>query len=613
MKKMLYSAFILLIGCSSSQLTRSVQNESYHFYLNLTEIKDDKAVIELIPPSIKTDEIIYHLPKMVPGTYAIYDFGRFVSDFKAFDALNKELSVERTDDNSWKISNAKSLARITYSVDDTWDSQLPNKLFEPVGTSFEADTLYVISTPTMFGYFEGMKENDFEINIVKPKSFYGSTALIPVRTDKNSDVFVLDSYMNLVDSPIMYSKPDTASLDIVGSEVLVSVFSPTGKVKAPSVSKNIQDLLNAAAKYLGGKLPVSKYAFLIALEDGRSNSGAYGALEHSYSTLLYMPETEEKDIAQALRDVAAHEFYHIVTPLAIHSEEIGNFDYINPKMSKHLWLYEGQTEYTAHYVQLREGLTDINYFMNVMKEKIGNAQTRYNDSLSFTELSSGALDKYARQYTNVYEKGALISWCLDLKLRKLSNGKTGLKDLIAELTKKYPKTVSFKDEELFDVITKMTYPEIRTFFSNYVEGGKPLPFNEVLNYIGYEYAHDYKEMDYSMGGLSLKYNPAKNIFVVDTDSTMNEFGKKMGYKTGDEILSLNGEKMEPIHFRSIRLAWEKSVKEGDNLTVEVKRNDQIVSLSATVFKVEISKFNKIEPMKNPTDEQLKLRAAWLGK
>jgi len=613
MKKMLYSAFILLIGCSSSQFTRSVQNDSYHFYLNLTEIKDDKAVIELIPPSIKTDEIIYHLPKMVPGTYAIYDFGRFVSDFKAFDALNKELSVERTDDNSWKISNAKSLARITYSVDDTWDSQLPNKLFEPVGTSFEPDTLYVISTPTMFGYFEGMKDNDFEINIVKPKSFYGSTALIPARTDKNSDVFILDSYMNLVDSPIMYSKPDTASLNIGGSEVLVSVFSPNGKVKASSVSKNIQDLLNAAAKYLGGKLPVNKYAFLIALEDGNSNSGAYGALEHSYSTLLYMPETEEQDIAQALRDVAAHEFYHIVTPLAIHSEEIGNFDYINPKMSKHLWLYEGQTEYTAHYVQLREGLTDINYFMNVMREKIGNAETRYNDTLSFTELSSGALDKYARQYTNVYEKGALISWCLDLKLRKLSNGKTGLKDLIAELTKKYPKTVSFKDEELFEVITKMTYPEIRTFFTNYVEGGKPLPFNEVLNYIGYEYAHDYKEMDYSMGGLSLKYSPAKNIFVVETDTTMNEFGKKMGYKTGDEILSLNGEKMEPRNFRKIRLAWEKSVKEGDKLTVEVKRNDQIVSLSATVFKVEVSKFNKIEPVKNPTDEQLKLRAAWLGK
>ncbi len=613
MKKMLYGVFILLIGCSTSNLTRSTQNDSYHFYLNLKEIKNDQTVIELIPPVISSDEIMYHLPKMVPGTYAIYDFGRFVSDFKAFDGSGKELAVEKTDDNSWKISNARTLAKITYTVDDTWDSDLPNKLFEPVGTSFEVDSLFVISTPTMFGYFEGMKNKEFEINIEKPKAFYGSTALIPVRSDNSSDVFKLDSYMHLVDSPILYSKPDTAVLNIAGSEVLVSVYSPKGKVKAKSVSKNIQDLLNAAAKYLGGKLPVNKYAFLIALEDGRSNSGAFGALEHSYSTLLYMPETEEHEIAQALRDVAAHEFYHIVTPLAIHSEEIGDFDYINPKMSKHLWLYEGQTEYTAHYVQLREGLTDIDYFMNVMKEKIGNSQTRYNDTLPFTELSSGALDKYARQYTNVYEKGALISLCLDLKLRKLSNGKTGLKDLIAELSKKYPKTTSFKDEELFDVITRMTYPEIRTFFTDFVESGNPLPLNEVLNYIGYEYIREYKELDFSLGGVPLKYNPAKNVFFVESDTLMNEFGKKMGYKAGDEILTLNGENMEPRQFRKNRLAWEKSVKEGDKLSVEVMRNDQKVLLSASVFKTEILKFNKLSPLKNPTDDQLKIRAAWLGK
>lgn len=613
MKKLLYGVFLLIIGCSTSNITRSTQNDSYHFYLNLKEIRNDQTVIELIPPAITSDEILYHLPKMVPGTYSIYDFGRFVSDLKAFDKSGRELPVEKTDDNSWKISNARTLAKITYTVDDTWDSDLPNKLFEPVGTSFEVDSLIVISTPTMFGYFEGMKNREYEINIEKPKSFYGSTALIPVKSDNNSDVFRLDSYMSLVDSPILYSKPDTAVLNIAGSEVLVSVYSPKGKVKAKSVSKNIQDLLNAAANYLGGKLPVSKYAFLIALEDGNSNSGAFGALEHSYSTLLYMPEGEEQEIAQVLRDVAAHEFYHIVTPLAIHSEEIGDFDYINPKMSKHLWLYEGQTEYTAHYVQLREGLTDINYFMNVMKEKIGNSQTRYNDTLSFTDLSLGALDKHKRQYTNVYEKGALISFCLDLKLRKLSGGKMGLKDLIAELSKKYPKTTSFKDSDLFDVITRMTYPEIRTFFADFVEGGKPLPFNEVLNYIGYEYVREYRELDFSLGGLQVKYNQEKNVFYVETDTTLNEFGKKMGYKTGDEILTLNGESMEPRQFRRTRLAWEKNVKEGDILSVEVLRNGQKVVLSTSVSKAEVPKFNKIAPIVNPTAEQLKIRAAWLGK
>jgi predicted metalloprotease with PDZ domain len=42
-----------------------------------------------------------------------------------------------------------------------------------------------------------------------------------------------------------------------------------------------------------------------------------------------------------------HEFFHIVTPLSIHSKEIQDFDY-NDKMSEHLWMYEGVTEYFAN-------------------------------------------------------------------------------------------------------------------------------------------------------------------------------------------------------------------------------------------------------------------------
>ena len=34
---------------------------------------------------IEEDEVEYHMAKVVPGTYSISDFGRFVVDFKAID------------------------------------------------------------------------------------------------------------------------------------------------------------------------------------------------------------------------------------------------------------------------------------------------------------------------------------------------------------------------------------------------------------------------------------------------------------------------------------------------------------------------------------------------
>jgi M61 glycyl aminopeptidase len=39
--------------------------------------------------------------------------------------------------------------------------------------------------------------------------------------------------------------------------------------------------------------------------------------------------------------VASHEFFHIITPLSIHAKEIQYYDYLNPVLSKHLWLVAG--------------------------------------------------------------------------------------------------------------------------------------------------------------------------------------------------------------------------------------------------------------------------------
>ncbi|MBK7936893.1 MAG: hypothetical protein IPJ82_07265 [Lewinellaceae bacterium] len=53
-----------------------------------------------------------------------------------------------------------------------------------------------------------------------------------------------------------------------------------------------------------------------------------------------------------------------------------------------------------------------------------------------------------------------------------------------DLSKRYGKDKPFKDNELFDTIAAMTYPEIRVFFQNYVEGAEPLPLKNYLEKAG---------------------------------------------------------------------------------------------------------------------------------
>ena len=58
----------------------------------------------------------------MPGTYSINNYGSYASNFKAFDKKGRALKVEKLDKNSWKISKARKLSRLSYQIDDTWDT-----------------------------------------------------------------------------------------------------------------------------------------------------------------------------------------------------------------------------------------------------------------------------------------------------------------------------------------------------------------------------------------------------------------------------------------------------------------------------------------------------------
>ena len=342
---------------------------------------------------------------MIPGTYSIEDYGRFVSEFMALDKKGRSLPVEKINDNTWQISKAKKLVTISYWIEDTYDTELEGpEIFQPAGTNIEEGKNFIINSSGYFGYFDGYTDLEYEINVIRPAAFYGSTGLIPlsvnndlaptliidgipVKNEGSVDVFVTANYDELVDSPIMYSLPDTTVIDVAGTQVLVSSYSPGKVVSSKEIANTIEEVLMAQKDYLGGTLPVDKYAFIFYFTDEPIMS--YGALEHSYSSFYYMPEYSIEEMEQQLRDFAAHEFFHIVTPLSIHSEEIQPFNFTNPEMSKHLWLYEGVTEYFAGNAQVKGGIISIDQYINKLREKMYYS-TEFNDTLPITELSLGA-------------------------------------------------------------------------------------------------------------------------------------------------------------------------------------------------------------------------------
>jgi len=609
MKNILFALLVL------SGLAVNAQNNKYQFYLDLDKISSDLIQITLTTPDVREDKIIYNMPKIVPGTYKIYDFGQYVLDFEAFDKDGRPLSVTQLDKNRWEIDNAKAMAKISYWVEDTWDADVDELVFEPGGTNIEKGENIMLNNHGFFGYFDGMKYAKYEVNVTRPDNFYGSTGLTTIKTTGNVDQFTTDNYMDLVDAPIMYNVPDTTTFIVGGAEILISVYSKNNVATALELAEDIKKILELQKDYLGGTLPVDKYAFIIYLYAGASGSGGSGALEHSYSSFYYLPEMPAKQLSGFVVRVAAHEFFHIVTPLNIHSKEIGDFDFINPKMSKHLWMYEGVTEYFAGHVQVYGGMQTPEEYLGVIEGKI-TGSSHYNDVLPFTEMSLGCLDEHENEYGNVYQKGALIGMCLDILLREQSNGDKGVKDMMAMLSKEYGKYKSFNDVDLFDKIAELSSAEIRTFFTKHVEGEVELPFKTVFNKVGITYKKDVIVKEIGLGGVMLSFNPeTQRLFVADM-SNINEFGKSLGYKTNDEIISVNGVKIDVGTVQKQLKDFKHNTKEGDKVEVLVARKEKgkvkEKKLKAKAILVEKHKNFVVEFNKDATENQLELRKSWLG-
>jgi predicted metalloprotease with PDZ domain len=595
-----------------------LQGQAYRYHADLVNVQDDKVIVELTPPPLQGATATFCMPKIIPGTYAIYDFGRFVSEFKATDASGQPLAVDHSDVNTWVISDAARLAKISYLVDDTWDDESgDNVVFEPGGTNIEAGENFVVNNHGFFGFFKDLKDIPFEVTFTRPANFFGASALKPERVSSSQDIFRTKNYFQLIDSPIMYGEPDTTTVTVGGAKVLFALYSPDHKLRSKEISKEVETILEAQRKYLGGTLPVDHYAFIIYLFKGFwGASGSYGALEHNHCSFYFLPNYSQEFLASTIRDFSAHEFFHIVTPLSIHSEEIHNFDYSNPEMSEHLWLYEGVTEYFAGHVQASYDLITLDEYLETIREKVMGA-AGYREDISFTEMSKGVLKEHKEEYGNVYQKGALIGLCLDLTLRKASDGKYGLRDLMADLMKKYGPEKPFVDEELFASIGELSYPQAEAFLKTHVGNAKPLPLTELLREVGILYAESLTTEDWSLGGVSIDINDEGRIWVTDTYD-MDELGRKLGYKEGDVLMKFNGQDLTAANAESVFVDYFENAEEGDKFEFDVLRPKKPgskkykkVVLSTPLQKVERVTDFYLAPIEDATPEQLRLREAWL--
>jgi predicted metalloprotease with PDZ domain len=584
--------------------------------IDLNTVLDDKVKVEINPQRIKEESIVYQIPAIVPGTYSMSNYGRFVSDFKAYDYKGNEIAVEKIDDNSWKVNNAKNLDKVSYWIDDTFDSELNHGILVMGGTNIEEGKNFFLNLPGFIGYFKGKKELPYQISISHPKNLYETSSLInrnTTKTDNTKDIFVAARYDEISDNPIMYAPLNNVSFTVNGIEVNFAVYSPNNLHQAKDMEADLKKMVLAQTNFLEGFKTTNEYNILLYLFDPKVYKfSIFGALEHLSSTTVVYPESySKKQLADGMiNGMVSHEFFHIITPLSIHSEEIHSFDFNKPNMSKHLWMYEGITEYFANLFQVNQGLISEKEFISNMKNKITSSMS-FDDTMSFTEMSKNILEpKYAKNYSNVYQKGALIGMSLDIILREESNGTYGVRNLMLDLSKKYGAQKAFKDAEIIDEIVKMTYPAVGTFFKNHVQGHIPIDYNTLFAKTGIKNITETVDAKYFLDKNNqpfISVNATQEIFFT---KRTNSGLIALGVKSGDIIKTVNGEAISLQNARQI-LGKSMQWKVGDTLTFEIVRNEKTIKLEGKAIAPKTEEKSLVIEELPADNPKTKLRKAWL--
>ena len=509
----------------------------------------------------------YHLPKTVPGTYATLDYGRYVTDFTATDAQGKALKVKKMGNNSWKVSGTSAPVAVRYSVASIMELEVKkNKIFEPASTFHDDQKGSVLNGGGVYGFWTGQERGSVTVDLGTPKGWFAATSL-EGEAGNGRTLLRADSYHALLDNPVLLTKPDTAGFWVANTRVTIAVLDLNGTPRAADFKRELEADMAAVARFLP-QLPVDRYTFLTMVGDFRwagdilfsgkpslggiikvaksLGSQGFGALEHNTSSVYYLGDfgtgermPKELRVEKQLLDAAVHEFMHIITPLGLHAPAIHDFDYANPSMSQHLWLYEGVTEYFAQLIRYQGGRLSEKEYLDAMRGKIVQGEKFPNSKFSFTEMSRNVLDKpYKDAYLHVYDRGAVMAWLIDAQIRGAHEGQKSLIDVIMALHTQYGPSRPFDEAGFFDAFCEVAEtPGLREFFARHVEGREPLPYAEALKLVGLDYAAEGSEVK--------TLNPVeagKNDLKVSVENMgMTRVVKKVGpnewagLKVGDEV------------------------------------------------------------------------------
>ncbi len=422
------------------------------------------------------------IPAWSPGSYELRPYHKRIVDVSATAADGTALKVSREDNLHWKVVTEGKPWPINVRYDrlEMVDSFMDN------GASAERTRDYSwLQPPATFLYVTDALRVPHDVTFTVPEGWLVQMSLPRSGTPSR---FSAPDYDTFADAPIEIGLL-TVHRFTVGDATYSIVFDRRDKsLKLRSLEELLRRLIRHYVGMFGGKAPYAEYQFQIHEGPG------YG-LEHLSSTTIGVPLAMLRLSPGIFDSLFAHEYFHLWNVKRIRPKVLGPFDYTQPVRTKALWLSEGVTDYYADFGCWRTGIWNDTKFLETIAgeiQKLQSTPARRTESVedaSHSAFDRGYGDFGSMRVVDYYNKGKLIGLCLDLLIRDKTDGKKTLDDVMRFLLAKYglPKP-GFEEDALPKDFQEATGVDLSAFFKDCVSGTAELPYAQVFETVGIDYA-----------------------------------------------------------------------------------------------------------------------------
>lgn len=561
--------------------------------------------IEFIIDKVNSEEITVQLPAWRPGRYELGNFAKNIQKWNAFDGKGNALAHQKVTKDSWKIKT-KGAAEVHVKY-NYYAAELN------AGSTYLDDAQLYMNPVNCCLYVPG-REEECGFELVIPKEYEVATGMKRkermVNGDgKKTEVFHTKDFHELADSPFVASRTLQRNMFVLDGVEFYIWFQ--GECK-PNWSKIINDffIFINEQMLMMKEFTCTSYHFIFQVLPFRF----YHGVEHLNSTVIALGPSYnlmKGDLYENFVGISSHELFHSWNIKTIRPVEMMPYDYTKENYSKLGYVCEGVTTYYGDFLLFRSGgYSEEEYFrsFNSRLQRHFDNFGRYNLSVadsSFDSWLDGYVPGVPNRKTSIYDEGCLLAFMTDILIRKHSENKNSLDDVMRYLYFEFgKKNKGYSEEDYKQSVELMSGADFGDFFNKYVWGANSYrePLEGSLAYIGCELVSSSSKKCYE-GYLGFKLSEQPGPFRVNAvypDSTAD----LSGLKPNDDIVAING-----IQVKDDISEWFDYWK-NKKIELTILRSGYLRTISIQQGKEEYYKIWSIRKMENASDAQKQNFKAW---